>query len=316
MRSLIGFVCCLFLLSGCDVSVTTASLGEPAISEQVDPTTFAPIEPKETFSTSVKSLNATVKLSNAPSDTTVEARFYLLGENKQEIAVQNTSTSGSRYLNFSLNPPESGWPIGAYQVDFYLDGEMKEHLGFHIQNPQETKNQPSDTNEEAGLANAEQSPGYRAFKDEQFGFTTELPDNWKFNVVGEQHDYLFTGPEGSDEGEIQIVIQIVDTRTVPQSTLESELKNQLAQFTQVNGVKIVKKDETQVGGTTAPFFLATYPSENEQGETISWGHTQLGLENGPIILLVSYAAPRDIYQDKVKLFQHMMDSLELSEPSS
>ncbi len=305
-------VCCLFfLLVGCEssVGVGVTSLSEPAMSAEVDSVTMAPINPTDTFLATVSTLQATIKLSNAPTDTTVTVRFYFGEENQKEIAQDSITANGSGYLNFSLDPPESGWPLGVYRVEFYLGKEMKESLSFFI------KDQLPVAEESSLPLSPKQNPGYKQFNDKQFGFSVELPDNWTFKVIGKNNDYLFQGPQGTDEGEIVVIIQMIDTRQPPQSTLEDEMLNQSTMLSHREGAKIVKKSQLQVAGKQAPFFLATYPVNNQQGELVAWGHTQLGLKNGPVILLISYAAPREIYQSKVDLFQHMMDSFLLSTPN-
>lgn len=313
MRLLAVPVCFLVLLitAGCDasVSIETTNLSEPAMSERVDPVAMAPINPTDTFSPAAGTLHATIKLSNAPSDTTITVRFYFVEQEKREIAQDAITTNGSGYIGFSLDPPESGWPLGKYQVEFYLGKEMKEGLTFHI------KNKLPVITESPLASSSKKEQSYRLFNDIQFGISFELPDNWNFKVIGENNDYLFQGPQGVDEGEIVVVVQMIDTRQPPLSTLDDEMTNQFNMISQRDGAKIVKKSAFQVAGKNAPYFLATYPAQNQREERVSWGHTQLGLQNGPIILLISYAAPRNIYQSKVDLFQHMMDSFRLSTPN-
>jgi len=47
---------------------------------------------------------------------------------------------------------------------------------------------------------------------------------------------------------------------------------------------------------------------------VTFGHTQLGIDHPPYLLLISYSAPREIYQLNVTTFQHMVESLKLSPP--
>ncbi len=313
-----------YLLMGCEVSVATVNLTEPAISEQVNAITSGPVDPAETFAASTGDLNATVLLSAAGEDISVRAIFYLLAGAKTEIANLSMVASGTRYMNFTLSPPPSGWPEGAYQVDFYLGEELKESLSFSIASETDantsTDPEPTETmvadeqTPPVDIPTAQAVPGFRAFQDAQFGFGFELPDNWDFQVIGERNDYLFKGPADSEEGQILIIVQMMDSRQGAATTLKDEMLNQLGQFEQMQGVEILKKDEFQLADTRAPYFLMTYPSENQQGESVIWGHTQMGVENEPILLLISYSAPRAIYQDKIDIFQHMMDSFVLSTP--
>ncbi len=303
------FFLCLFF-AGCDSSGGgILSLSDPAMSEKVDSVSMAPIDPANIFLPTALTLQATIRVSNAPTDTTITAKFYFGEENRKEIAQDALTTNGSGYVSFALDPPESGWPMGAYQVEFYLNGEMKENLTFHIK----SKLQPAEASAPTTPAKGERN--YTVFDDKQFGFSMELPDTWNFKLIGESSDYLFRGPQHSEEGEIVLIIQIIDTRQPPYSSLDIEMLNQFNTIRQRDKAKIVKKGELQVAGTNAPYFLATYPAKSQQDKLVSWGQTQLGLQNGPIILLISYAAPRAIYQGKVGVFQHMMDSFLVRTPN-
>ena len=279
------------------------------MSEKVEAVSMAPIDPADSFLSTVSTLQATILVSNAPFNTTITAKFYFGEENRKAIAEDTITTNGSGYASFALNPPESGWPTGKYQVEFYLNGEIKETLTFRIKNKSPSVEVPPPTTPAKG------DRSYAVFNDKQFGFSMELPNTWHFNVIGENSDYLFQGPQQSEEGQIVLIIQIIDTRQPPYSSLEIEMRNLSETISQREGAKIVKKDTLQVAGTNAPYFLATYPAKNRQDKMVSWGHTQLGLQNDPIIFLISYAAPRAIYQRNVGLFQHMIDSFLISTPN-
>ncbi len=122
------------ILAGCEASfnLTTAGLSEPAVSTAVDLNTGAPLEKATIFPADVKTLYATVQLKNGPADTSVKAVFYYLEGNRQQIAEDTVKGEGSRHLSFSLNPPETGWPVGRYEVEFALNGEVKEKTGFSV----------------------------------------------------------------------------------------------------------------------------------------------------------------------------------------
>ena len=330
------------LLTACESSFnfSTASLSEPAMSEHIDAKTKEPLSPADTFPSTVKTLYATIKLSHAPDDTAVKAVLYTVHQdNRTEIAQDTVKAGGTDYVAFSLNPPANGWPIGTYQVDYLLDNQVKESLRFVIKAQPVAGNQaPASPAASAPVpvapapaapvpsAQAPTAPvpalpapppaqrTFRVFKDAQFGFSFELPDTWNSRVVGERSDYLFTGPEQSDDGEIAIIVQMIDTRKDAKSTLQGEMHSQLNRFSGLSGASILKKSEIQLSGITAPYFLATYPAADSRKQTVTFGHAQLGVQNGPIILLISYAAPRAIYQREVGVFQHMMDTTVLTAP--
>ena len=135
MRSFtLSLIALIVVLSGCEGNfpLSTASLGDPAMSTAVDLKTQAPLEKATIFSADVKKLYATIKLKSGPAGTKVSAVFYYLEGNRQKIAEQSVSAEGSGYLDFPINPPESGWPVGRYEVEFSLNDEVKEKTGYSV----------------------------------------------------------------------------------------------------------------------------------------------------------------------------------------
>lgn len=359
---LLYLVAASLMLAGCEASfnLSTASLSEPAMSTAVDGNTKEPLEKATLFPADVKTLYATIKLKSAPADTAVKAVFYYLEGNKQQIAEDTVSAEGGRYLSFSLNPPESGWPVGRYAVEFQLNNEVKERIEFSLvpaagvpvsqgfptaEKPQAAPtpapqpapavpepsapaqalnptgeppagNVPPPPPAQSSEVPVAQQPNisYKTFRDKQFGFSFELPENWSFQTIGANSDYLFSGPVGTPETEISVIVQIVDTQKGVVTSLKDQMLSLLNQFSQMNGAKIASKSQLQVAGQDAPFFLVTYPAENTKKQQVIFGHTQLGLEHLPYLLLISYSAPRDIYQQHVATFQHMVDTLKLTAP--
>lgn len=359
MRFLLFFLAALSLmLTGCESSLNlgTTDLREPAMSTAVDSDTGKPLDKATLFPADVKTLYATIRIKSAPADTAVKAVFYYLEGTRQQIAEDTVSAEGGEYLSFSMNPPETGWPVGRYEVEFLLNNEVKEKVVFSLvpaagmpvsqgfpttektqaATPQTVpgmaeSSMPQDLNQ-AGVPPSQnvpptsptQSPqaptsqqlgvSYKTFRDKQFGFSFELPENWSFQIIGANSDYLFSGPVGTQETEISVIVQIVDTQKGVVTSLKDQMLSLLNQFSGMAGAKIVSKSEIQVAGQTAPFFLVTYPAENTRKQKMTFGHTQLGLDHPPYLLLISYSAPRDIYQQSVSTFQHMMDTLKLAPP--
>lgn len=369
MRSLVHIlISASLLLAGCEASfnLTTAGLSDPAVSTAVDLNTKAPLEKATIFPADVKTLFASVQLKNAPADTGVKAVFYYLEGNRQQIAEETVKAEGSRYLSFSLNPPEAGWPVGRYEVEFALNGEVKEKTAFSIvpaadvpvakgfpaaggQQPspgsaaspsqppagpgqpppsaaEPTQTAPPSPAAQSGTA----APGapsvpqatppaappraYKTFQDKQFGFSFELPDSWTFQTVGANSDYMFSGQPGTPEAEISVIVQIVDTQKGVVGSLKDQMVALLNQFSQMNGARIESKSQIQAANQVAPFFLVTYQAENTRKQQVTFGHTQLGIDHPPYLLLISYSAPREIYQQNVSTFQHMVESLKLTPP--
>lgn len=372
-RLTLSLLSIVLVLAGCeaDFHLTIAKLSDPAMSTAVDANSQAPLEKATIFSADVKKLYATVQVKNAPADTKVRAVFSYLEGKRLQIAEDTIAAEGSRYLSFSLNPPESGWPVGRYEVEFYLNNEMKEKTGFSVvpaAGMPASKGFPASENQQAPPSQPAPSPGtsaavapepaappvsapptappttpavppaapappqgqqteavpptssqpgvsYKTFQDKQFGFAFELPENWTFQTIGANSDYLFSGQAGSPESEISVIVQIVDIRKGVVGSLKDQMVALLQQFSQMPGAKIESKSQIQTAGGVAPFFLVTYPAENTKKEKVRFGHTQLGLDHPPYLFLISYSAPRDIYQQNVATFQHMIDSLKLTPPA-
>jgi hypothetical protein len=349
----------ILILAGCEASfnLTTAGLSDPAVSTAVDLNTKAPLEKATIFPADVKTLYATVQLKNGPADTSVKAVFYYLEGNRQQIAEDTVKAEGSRHLSFSLNPPETGWPAGRYEVEFALNGEVKEKTGFAIVPAADmpvAKSFPpagGQQTEQAGAAGQQTPPPtqpvqpptqaapsppvqpgaaapgvppaappsvpartYKTFQDKQFGFSFELPDNWTFQTVGANSDYLFSGQPGTPEAEISVIVQIVDTQKGVVGSLKDQMLALLNQFSQMAGARIESKSQIQTANQMAPFFLVTYQAEDTRKQQVTFGHTQLGIDHPPYLLLISYSAPREIYQQNVTVFQHMVESLKLTPP--
>jgi hypothetical protein len=364
MRSFtLSLIALIVVLSGCEGNfpLSTASLGDPAMSTAVDLKTQAPLEKATIFSADVKKLYATVKLNSGPAGTKVSAVFYYLEGNRQKIAEQSVSAEGSGYLDFPINPPESGWPVGRYEVEFSLNDEVKENTGYSVvpaadmpaskgfpasQTPA-TPVQPAPGQDQASTAapqapgtgeappasgqasapqgQAEQAPipvpplpgiSFKTFQDRQFGFSFELPDTWSFQATGANSDYLFSGQLGTPEAEINVIVRVVDTQKGVVGNLKDQMLALLNQYSRMTGAKVESKSQIQAAGQLAPFFLVTYQSENAMKQQVTFGHTQLGLDHPPYLLLISYSAPREIYQQNVAIFQRMIDTLKLSPPAA
>jgi hypothetical protein len=78
-------------------------------------------------------------LKNAPADTVVEAKWLaeqIEGYDSGELIYEQTindftdeSFSGSIYFQLSN---DSGWPVGDYQVDVYMDGNFIQSIPFSV----------------------------------------------------------------------------------------------------------------------------------------------------------------------------------------
>jgi len=316
----VSLLCFLALLTGCEASfnVSTASLSEAVLALRVDAETQAPVEKAGTITPDTQTIYATVKVSTAPADTKVKAVFFYREDTDRQIAEDTVVAQGTQYVSFSLSPPANGWPVGEYRVQFYLNDQAKNELRFSVRQetavaqvmpavPPQVEERPAAT---AG------NEAYQRLTEGRFGFSFEVPVSWSWKLIPGTNDYLVSGPAATDAGEISIIVQVVDTRLGGVSSLKEQMLALVDQFAQIQGASVAKKDVIAAAGQNAPFFIVTYPAENGQGRKVEFGHTQMGIEHAPYILLVSYSAPRDIYQNNLGVFQHMVDSFTLSTPGS
>ncbi|MDD5604352.1 MAG: hypothetical protein RBR99_01730 [Dehalococcoidales bacterium] len=132
----LSFVMVLTIGCGKEVSFTTAKLSEATMATGVTGD-FKPQDPTTTFYANTAEIFCSVKLSNAPADTTVTGIWIY--ENGQEQHLTNyeidrysITTDGTRYLMFSLTRPNTGFPIGNYKLVLTIDEKEPETLKFKV----------------------------------------------------------------------------------------------------------------------------------------------------------------------------------------
>jgi len=310
----------MLLMNGCEASfnVTTASLSEPVLALKVDEKTQAPLEKADNITPDTQTIFATIKVSTAPSETKVKAVFfYVEGSAERQIAEDTVLAAGTQYVSFSLSPPDNGWPVGEYRVQFYMNDKEKDQIRFSVRQakaevigqqapPAREKNYASQPSGNGG--------GYLRLNESRFGFSFEVPASWSWKLIPGTTDYLISGPAGTETSEISVIVQVIDTRLDGSSPLRDQMVSLVDQFSQIAGSEIVKKDVIVTAGQEAPFFIVTYMAQDSRGQQVDFGHTQMGIDHAPYVLLVSYSAPRDIYQNNLGIFQHIVDSMVLSAP--
>src|SRR3972149_1452038 len=105
-------------LSACEAqcSVSTAKLSEEAMASTVNQETKAPVATVTTFAPDAPAIYATAKLSDAPEGTKITATFHYLEGGDRQIAEDEVTAEGTRYVMFTLTPPTNGWPAGQYET--------------------------------------------------------------------------------------------------------------------------------------------------------------------------------------------------------
>lgn len=124
--------------AGCsgEVSFTSAKLSEATMCLGVDGEN-KPLNPTDTFGVNTPEIFCSVKLSNAPEDTEVGSEWiYVKGElsgyDNTTIDSLALPAEGTQYIQFSLPRPQSGWPVGEYELKLYIDGKEQVTLPFTV----------------------------------------------------------------------------------------------------------------------------------------------------------------------------------------
>lgn len=115
----------------------TASLSEATMCKSVDAQS-RPVDKTDVFSPTDPIIYCSVKVSNAPDDTEVKAQWiYVRGEAKDvtnySLGEAPVTTTGTRYIKFSYEPPTKGYVRGDYVVKLFLDGKEKLAVPFKVQ---------------------------------------------------------------------------------------------------------------------------------------------------------------------------------------
>ena len=137
----IGIIIALALVvipaMGASCSVTTAAISEATMAPEVN-AEAQPVNATDVFATDTPEIFCSFKLSHAPDDTHLKAEWiYIQGEveglTDYLLATWETTTDGTRYVETSLTPPDTGWPRGEYQVVLYIDDEAQTSVPFTIE---------------------------------------------------------------------------------------------------------------------------------------------------------------------------------------
>ncbi|MEM7367882.1 MAG: hypothetical protein AAF587_04730 [Bacteroidota bacterium] len=107
----------LLSLTACEFSVSTANLQDLMICDQLS-TDDRCASNISNFGPDAPAFVASCDLKNAPDGTSVCFYWYFLGEQTQLIDSVNyvSQSGGTLHLHSNLNAPNSGWPIGSYEV--------------------------------------------------------------------------------------------------------------------------------------------------------------------------------------------------------
>jgi hypothetical protein len=152
-----------------------------------------------------------------------------------------------------------------------------------------------------------QEQTYKRFQEINFGFAFEIPVSWNIKLTPKK-DYLIEGPKGSDAFEIGIIIQIIKKSQNPKSSAELQLNKAEKQVMTLPGAELVKTDRVPMANQKAPFFVARYNTKTTQGNTATFGHTQVVLDQGDYYYWISFSGPLPIYDKYLPVLERLLGS--------
>jgi len=148
--------------------------------------------------------------------------------------------------------------------------------------------------------------------ENKFGFSFELPDYWIWELLPDKSGYLLSGPAGTEENEVIIIVQAIKKSANPGSSLAKQLQEARAQIEGVAGAEIRSEDVVTVSGRQVPFFLALYPGQTAKQEPATFAHVQLVVENEPYYFWISYAAPTQYFEKYQEIFANMLTTFQIA----
>lgn len=152
------------------------------------------------------------------------------------------------------------------------------------------------------------SGGAKLFRDNNFGFSFELPAAMSSQLLPDKGGYLISGPPGSDLNEVAIVVQVVSKSANPGSSPGKQLKQARQQIKAQPGGEIDSEDDRRVAGRKVDYFVGSYRAGDSRKQQTKWKHMQTVLESGGNYYWVSYAAPVKVFKENKDIFMHMLDT--------
>ncbi len=105
------------------------------MTKTVKEKTFAPGASTTVFGVN-DTVHAVIAIKKAPKGTSFAARWTVVdvgtaAEAGQEIGTFEVTADGTRNVDFELKPSAS-WPIGKYQVEISVDGEVEQTVAWSV----------------------------------------------------------------------------------------------------------------------------------------------------------------------------------------
>jgi hypothetical protein len=167
----------------------------------------------------------------------------------------------------------------------------------------------SDTT--SGSSTALGSYTMKRLHENNFGFSFELPDSWLRDPLPDNGGYVLSGPAGTEENEVIIVVQAVKKAAKPDSSAAKQLQEIKEQIQGISGAEIRSEDMVTVSGRQVPFILALYPGLTASREPATFAHVQLVVENEFYYIWISYAAPIRYFHKYQEVFANLLTSFQI-----
>lgn len=158
----------------------------------------------------------------------------------------------------------------------------------------------------AGAASAE-TDNFKTFQDPNFGFSFQLPESWQF-YVNENRDYVFLGADNTPASQGTIILQVLTKAGNEGSTDASLLRSFWASLQSVPGAGVEGEGMVPLAGGESPYFIAHYQVGTDSGQSAEFKHIQVILDHGDYFYPLSFSAPTPIYEEYLKVFQHMVST--------
>lgn len=149
-------------------------------------------------------------------------------------------------------------------------------------------------------------PGCKLTTEPRCKFTFKVPSGWSAKLT-EDDNCRVCAPAGSPADEVSLVIRIID-KTKEWATPAEQMDRLQARALKHPQARILRGGEVPMAGQQASYFLAAYQSKDSSGCLVEFDHAQVCLDRGNYLYLVSYSAPRNIYQANLAAFQRVIDS--------
>ena len=320
----------LLLLVYAPVSAARPTLSNMTISAGVDMATMAPENIKSEFQDTVDDIWATAYLDNAPTGTSVSAKWLLLNQGRGEKLVENRITAdGKRYVAFRLQPIEGRkLPAGQYQVDFFLNGDKVSSRKFRVVSSTGSISgtaqpcRPTDADDEKLVVSlAKNRPEIQKqlaalklmrYSDPQGRFSLIVPGGWYQVETTNPNQVLFLSQNKMQDPILWFVVSLYNVTLTPKFSANdtlTQLKQMLLDEGKKHGVEVLQNTDTKAeevfdGMATGNLIMAYATSD---GTSIGQAHAIL--VDGQYAIDIQLSAEEDVIETGLFLSQVAYHSL-------